>query len=239
MNNHTLNRAVMQPRSAADVCDRMAIPYCCEGRKTLIEASSALSLSVDEAMRALSDPEAKNGTVASHAPDTTLEFLVLRVLQAQHDKVKQILPALERLAANAVEHNRVRHPEVAVIEELLQRLSSDLTTHLTDEERNVFPSLLELELTYLGEKPVSGKPTQVRELLHDMSQQHDTSGLTLHRISAESHGFCPPAGADSSCRGFYEELQNFYTDLHQDLHVENDILFPQAARMEAEIFRAP
>ena len=87
---------------------------------------------------------------------------------------------------------RARHPELAVIEELLQKLSLELTTHLAEEEVTLFPALLELELAYLGESPILGYPKRVRNILKSMSQQHDTSSVTLRQIRAASHSFCPP-----------------------------------------------
>ena len=141
------------------------------------------------------------------------------------------------MAATVADRYRARHPELTVIDELLQKLSFELTTHLAEEEGTLFPALLELELAYLGESPILGYPKRVRNILKSMSQQHDTSSVTLRQIRAASHSFCPPSRAAAPYREFYDRLQKFFKELHRDFHMENNILFPQAAQMEAEIFR--
>lgn len=234
--NLTVSRIAMEQPSAAKVFDRVGIAYCCDGWKTLNDACSELAISADDLIRALDQAAAEEGRSESHPSNKTVEFLILRVLRAQHEKVKQALPPLEQLATTAAEHNRGKYPEVVVIGELLKSLSSDLTAHLAEEERNLFPALLQLELAYLGENPVSGYPKKVHEIVRSMSEQHGTVGNTLRRMSVESSGFHLPAHADVSCREFYDALRKFYSDLQQDFHVENNILFPQASQLEAAIF---
>jgi regulator of cell morphogenesis and NO signaling len=234
--NQSIAQITIDVPSAAVVFDRMGIAYCCEGWKSLKSACSELGLPVDDVIRTI-ERESKPDKNGSRASAKTFEFLILRVLEAQHEELRRALPPLEALAATAVERNRAKHPELLVIEELLQSLSSDLAMHLAEEERNLFPYLLQLELAYLGENPISGYPRRVRDILRSMSQQHDTSVDTLRRIYAESHGFCSPVRADASFHAFYDGLQKFFGDMHRDLHLENNILFPQAAQMEADVFR--
>src|ERR1017187_2263336 len=162
---------------------------------------------------------------------------ILRALRNQHERVKEKLPLLQGTAATVADRYRTRYPELPAIDELIQALSLKLTAHLTEEEDTLFPALLQLELAYLGESPIAGYPKRVRKILTSMSLQHDTSGLMLHQIWAESHGLNPPEDADSQCREFYGDLRKFFGELHRDFHMENNILFPQAAQMEAEIFR--
>ena len=235
--SETVNQIVMNHLSAAEVFDHVGIAYCCEGWKTLERACSEIGVSVEDVIRALDRPAPRDKKSESPASTQTLEFLILRVLQAQHEELRRALPPLETLAATAIERNRAKHPELVLIEELLRSLSSDLTAHLAEEERNLFPALLQLELAYLGENPAPGYPMQVRDIVGSMSQQHDISGGTLRRITAASNGFCAPERTDDSFHAFYDGLQKFFSDLHHDFYVENNILFPQAAQMEAAIFR--
>ncbi len=237
--NLTVSRIAIEQPSAAKVFDRVGIAYCCEGWKTLDDACSDLAVSADDVMRALDQAAAEDRKSGSHASSKTVEFLILRVLRAQHEKVKQALPPLEQLAADAAKHNRAKHPEVVAVEELLKSLSSDLTSHLAEEERNLFPALLQLELAYIGENPTSDYPKQVHEIVRSMSEQHFAVGCTLRRMSIESGGFSFPAHADVSCREFYDALRKFDSDLRQGFHLENNILFPQAAQLEAAIFNGP
>jgi regulator of cell morphogenesis and NO signaling len=233
----TIRQIAIDQPSAIDVFDRMGIEYCCKGWKTLQDACSEIAIPVKDVIRALDQAAAGDRVGNLRFENKTFEFLILRVLRNQHGRVKEELPVLQEIAATVADRYRARHPELAAIDELLQKLFLELTTHQAEEEGTLFPALLELELAYLGESPILGYPKRVRDILKSMSQQHDTSSVTLRQIRTASHSFCPPSRAAAPYREFYDRLQKFFRELHRDFHMENNILFPQAAQMEAEIFR--
>jgi regulator of cell morphogenesis and NO signaling len=235
--SQTVRQIAIDQPSAIDVFDRMGIEYCCKGSQTLQDACSEIAISVKDVVRALDHAAAGKQVGNSRFENKTLEFLIMRALRNQHGRVREELPVLQAMAASVADRYRARHPELTVIGELLQKLSFELTTHLAEEDGTLFPALLELELAYLGESPILGYPKRVRNILKSMSQQHDTSSVTLRQIRAASHNFCPPERVGAPYREFYEHLQEFFRELHRDFHMENNILFPQAAQMEAEIFR--
>jgi regulator of cell morphogenesis and NO signaling len=45
--------------------------------------------------------------------------------------------------------------------------------------------------------------------------------------------FIPPVGACPTYCAFYAGLQEFEQNLHQHIHLENNILFPRAIEMES------
>src|SRR5665213_2199738 len=233
----TIRQIAIDQPSAVDVFDLMAIEYCCKGWKTLKDACSEIAISVKDLVRALDQAAAGDRVGNLRFENKTFEFLILRVLRNQHGRIKEELTVLQGIAATVADRYRARYQELAAIHELLQKLSLELTTHLAEEEDTLFPALLELELAYLGESPILGYPKRVRDILKSMSQQHDTSSVTLRQIRAASQSFCPPSRAAAPYREFYDHLQKFFRELHRDFHMENNILFPQAAQMEAEIFR--
>jgi regulator of cell morphogenesis and NO signaling len=235
--SQTVRQIAIDQPSAIEVFDRMGIEYCCRGWKTLKDACSEIATSMEDVMRALDQAAAGDKARGPRFENKTFEFLILRALRNQHERVKEELPLLQGTAATVADRYRTRYPELPAIDELIQALSLKLTAHLAEEEDTLFPALLQLELAYLGESPIAGYPKRVRKILTSMSLQHDTSGLMLHQIWAESHGLNPPEDADSQCREFYGDLRKFFGELHRDFHMENNILFPQAAQMEAEIFR--
>jgi regulator of cell morphogenesis and NO signaling len=235
--NRTVAQITLDQPSAAEVFERVGIAYCCEGQKTLNYACLEIGLSAEYVVHALDDAAKRETMRDARNSSKTFEYLILRILRAHHERLRQGVSPLKMLASTAVERNRAKHPELVVIEELLQRLSSELTAHLAEEERNLFPALLQLELAYLGENPVPGYPKPVRDILMNMSRQHDAFCATLRCISAESNRRRSLEQADPSLTEFYGSLQRFSAEMHRDFHVENNVLFPQAAQMEAMIFR--
>jgi regulator of cell morphogenesis and NO signaling len=47
-----------------------------------------------------------------------------------------------------------------------------------------------------------------------------------------SGGFAVPADACPTYRALYQGLEDFERDLHQHIHLENNVLFPHALEME-------
>jgi regulator of cell morphogenesis and NO signaling len=66
-----------------------------------------------------------------------------------------------------------------------------------------------------------------------MIHEHDTAGNLLRDMRTRSHGFQPPAGACTSYKTLYSALGEFERDLHQHIHLENNILFPRAIELES------
>ncbi len=66
-----------------------------------------------------------------------------------------------------------------------------------------------------------------------MTQEHDAAGGLLVEIRQLSSGFTPPQDACPTFHAFYDGLKEFEQDLHQHIHLENNILFPRAIEMEA------
>jgi regulator of cell morphogenesis and NO signaling len=45
--------------------------------------------------------------------------------------------------------------------------------------------------------------------------------------------YTAPAGSCNSFNALYEALREFEMDLHQHVHLENNVLFPRAVEMES------
>ena len=65
-----------------------------------------------------------------------------------------------------------------------------------------------------------------------MMQEHDGAGDALRSLRELTHDYAVPEDACGSYRALYQALQEFEADLHQHIHLENNILFPRAVEME-------
>ena len=66
-----------------------------------------------------------------------------------------------------------------------------------------------------------------------MTQEHDDAGLLLQVIRIKTRNFTTPEGACPTYHAFYDGLREFEQDLHQHIHLENNVLFPRAIELEA------
>ena len=68
-----------------------------------------------------------------------------------------------------------------------------------------------------------------------MIQEHDTAGELLVEICTLSQEFTTPPDACPTYHAFYDGLREFEQDLHQHIHLENNILFPRAVTLDASV----
>jgi len=61
-----------------------------------------------------------------------------------------------------------------------------------------------------------------------MEHEHDHAGAQLNEIRILTNNYTPPQDACTTYRLSFAALQAFEIDLHQHVHLENNILFPKA-----------
>jgi regulator of cell morphogenesis and NO signaling len=65
-----------------------------------------------------------------------------------------------------------------------------------------------------------------------MMLEHADAGELMREMRALSKDFSAPADACISFQTLYRALAELEADLHQHIHLENNILFPKAVAME-------
>lgn len=68
-----------------------------------------------------------------------------------------------------------------------------------------------------------------------MEDEHETVGEIFKTIAELTHNYNPPEWACNTYRVLLAKLKEFEDDLHLHIHLENNILFPKATRLEARL----
>ena len=105
--------------------------------------------------------------------------------------------------------------------------------HMMKEERVLFPYIVRMEESVIQKEPVLPPPFgSVQNPVSMMEHEHDSAGEALRAMREASAGYTPPGDACISYQTLYKALADFEADLHQHIHLENNILFPRAIAME-------
>ena len=225
--------ALAQPTSIR-VFEQYGIDYCCGGRKPLTEACASRSLEVDAVIAALEAAAAGADEPVSDLAGKSLTGLSAHIVATHHEYVRRELPRLAALAQKVVNRHGETHPELPVIQATLTRLGAELTQHLEKEEIVLFPYIARLERAVAeGEARPQGCFGTVSNPIAMMTREHDAAGLLLEVIRTKSSNFTTPEGACPTYHAFYDGLREFEQDLHQHIHLENNLLFPRAVELEA------
>jgi len=225
--------ALEQPQSIR-VFESFGIDYCCGGRKPLDEACVASNLSVDEVLAAL---DSAAGTVVPLPVDWShalLWRLINHIVETHHSYVKRELPRLAILAQKVVNRHGDTQAHLPAIQKAVVQLDDELTHHLAKEENILFPYIAALETALdSGSAHPDACFGTVANPISMMTSEHEAAGALLAEIRNLSNRFTTPVGACPTYHAFYDGLREFEQDLHQHIHLENNILFPRAIELEA------
>jgi len=231
----TVREIALEQPASIRVFEQYGIDYCCGGRKPLAEACAANNIEVDAVLAALEAAAQGPATNAEDWSNASLEKLSGHIVATHHAYVKSELPRLAILAQKVVRRHGDTQAELPLIQTKLALLDEELTQHLAKEEVVLFPYVTKLERAIKdgGTKP-HGCFGTVANPIAMMTAEHDTAGLLMAEIRQLSHDFTTPIGACPTYHAFYDGLKEFEQDLHQHIHLENNILFPRAIHLEAE-----
>lgn len=228
----TIREFAVEVPQAVRVFEKLGIDYCCGGGKSLADACASSKLPVDEVLRRLEE----GVTIAAAGSDwnqASLSDLAGHIVAKHHGYVKQELPRLEQLLTKVAGKHAGNHPELHQLKPVFARLSEELTSHLMKEETVLFPYVQELERAAKESgrmrPPMFGS---VRNPIHMMEIEHDAAGQGLREMRELTNDYAAPADACFSFNTLYQGLTEFEADLHEHIHLENNILFPRAIAME-------
>jgi regulator of cell morphogenesis and NO signaling len=225
--------AIENPASVR-IFEKYGIDYCCGGRVPLAEACATKGLNVDDVIASL---EAATAPLAPGEKDwarESLATLATHIVDTHHAYVSREIPRLNELAAKVVSRHGDTLQELNVIQSKLAELGEELIAHQGKEEVVLFPYIGKLERYAAGSGTMPRNCFgSVSHPIEMMTKDHDIAGNLIAEIRKLSQDYTPPAGACPTFRAFYAGLHEFEQDLHQHIHLENNILFPRAIALEA------
>ena len=234
----TVRELALEVPNATRVFERLRIDYCCGGGRNIAEACQSVGVRLDELSRLLDE--------ASAVSDDTRDFsagplsdLIRHILDTHHVYTREESSRIRALLEKVCTKHGGNHPELQEVRALFLKLDADLQPHLFKEEQILFPYILRLEAAREagGRRPFAPFGT-VNNPVRMMMFEHDTAGDLLREIRAAANGFQAPDDACMSFRTLYQALEDFEKDLHQHIHLENNVLFPRAVELEAAAFAA-
>jgi regulator of cell morphogenesis and NO signaling len=225
--------ALEQPHSIR-VFERFGIDYCCGGRMPLAEACTAKKIVLDDVVAALESAASSAAPLPVDWSQASLGSLIDHIVATHHAYVKSELPRLAALAQKVVSKHGDTQAHLPAMQSLLVLLDDELIHHLGKEEHVLFPYIAKLEasLTSGGAQPEACFGT-ISNPIAMMTSEHDAAGVLLAKIRLLSGDFATPVDACPTYLAYYAGLKEFEQDLHQHIHLENNILFPRAIAMEA------
>lgn len=219
------------------VFEKLGIDYCCGGGSSLSEACTEQGIEFVQLVELLNSEESRS-TVARGAdldfPSMSLAALSDHIVREHHvftrDENERITALLQKVCSVHGDN----HAELFEIQKIFGIMRLELENHMLKEERMLFPYISLMESSISFGQPVPAAPFgSTRNPIRVMLSEHDAAAEQLREMRRLSGEFTPPADACTTYRTLYEAMKGLEKDLHEHIHLENNLLFPRAIEMES------
>ncbi len=205
------------------VLQRHGIDFCCGGARPLDAACTARGLRAETLLQEVDAVEAEARPDARRWDQAPIPELVAHILARHHRPLDTELDRLDFLVGKVTTVHHDKDPAMMDgIRQAWQDLLDDLLPHMKMEEDLLFPRIL--AGVRAGPDPGLGSPIEV------MEEEHKAVGRTLATLRALTKDYVVPDEACGSWRALWQGLEALEADLHQHIHLENNVLFQRVLR---------
>ena len=230
----SIGELVAKDLRKAEVFKKFNIDFCCGGKKTLSQVCNDKQINIKDIESEFEKLDSTSESVSQNYNEWSLDFLVDFIINTHHKYVKNSLPILLEYTAKVAKVHGKEHLEVVAIYDLFKEASDELNLHIMKEETILFPYIKQLvnEKNSVNEGCSFGT---VKNPIRMMEHEHDVVGNIFKTIRELSNDYTPPEDACTTYKLSYKKLEEFENDLHQHIHLENNILFPKSIKLESEL----
>jgi regulator of cell morphogenesis and NO signaling len=230
---------VVQNPETRPILERMGIDYCCGGKLTLREAAENLGMAAEDVIRDLSKA-IENSTDRQQYRNWSSESvteLANYIEKTHHSFMKEQFPRLERLLEKTLSAHKEKHSQMLTeLKETCAALKSEIELHLAKEEQILFPFIRQIDSFQQNQ---TDRPElhcgSIENPIGQMEYEHKNAGTALDKMRRITSDYKLPDDACNTFRSLYDGLKALEADLHEHIHLENNILFPRAIELEKSI----
>ena len=239
----TVRELALELPQATRVFERLGIDYCCHVERLLEEACALARVEVEEVERYLAEADIKSEERPAQAGQDDASWqraplfgLIAHIIQKHHYFVRRELRRIEPLLARVIASHGEGHPELLEVQRQFRALGDELVQHMMKEEQILFPYVTQLEESESRRQSMPApRFGTVENPVRMMMHEHESAGAALRTMREKTGNYRLPAGACAGYETLFSALQDFEHDLHQHIHLENNILFPRALELEEKM----
>lgn len=223
----TVGEIVAKDTRATAIFEQYQIDFCCNGHKTLQEAcaDTTTARSIETALKSLLDTPTPSAVDYRAWP---IDLLADFIEKKYHRETTQQIDSINIQLDKICRVHGAAHPELFEIKDLFEESAGELTMHMKREELVLFPFIR--KMVQNGKPPVAAFGT-VDNPIRALTHEHEAEGERVRRIAKLTNDYTPPADGCQTYRLAFHLLKEFETTLHFHIHLENNLLFPQALTM--------
>ncbi|MCC9064936.1 iron-sulfur cluster repair di-iron protein [Flavobacterium piscisymbiosum] len=231
----TIGEYVAKDFRTAALFSKYGIDFCCNGNRSIEEACQKKAVTADVLLQEIE-------TVLSSKSDSGIDYnawpidLLADYIEKKHHRyVSEKTPILLQFLDKLSRVHGAKHPELLLINELFKGCAGELAQHMKKEELILFPFIKKMIHATLSDELIELPHFEtIQNPIAMMMHEHDAEGVRFRKIAELTNNYTPPADGCNTYKVTFAMLEEFEQDLHKHIHLENNILFPKAAKLEKD-----
>lgn len=232
--NKKIQEYVAEDYRTADVFNKYGIDFCCRGHRTLHEVCENENIDPKALLEDLGAIKESSTGQNIDYKSWPLDLLIDYIEKKHHRYVTEKTPVIRFYLDKICKVHGQHHPELFEIQKLFIDSTNDLLAHQKEEESMLFPYIKQMmeaqESGTLPQKPNGFE--SVESPIEKLMAEHDNEGVRHREIAKLSNNYTMPADGCNTYKVTFELLKEFQDDLHLHIHLENNILFLEAKKLE-------
>jgi regulator of cell morphogenesis and NO signaling len=221
--------------AAVRVYEKFGIDYCSGGKRPLGDVCRDKGYEREQIERELAAAQTAGDEPERDWNAAPLIDLIGHIVGTHHEYLRRELPAVQaRLDKVYRVYNERYGPTLLGLPEVFAGLREELEMHVRKEETVLFPAVAACEAAANAGLPL---PQTLFGTLANpirmMEAEHESAGQALSRIREITREYELPEYACVTYRALMSGLEEMERDLHLHIHLENNILFPRAHKLES------
>ena len=233
----SLAQIVNANHKTAFVFEKYNLDFCCKGKRSLQQACAENNAPVEQIIAELNNV-AISVDIGTDFNKMSFSQLTDYIVLTHHAYVKQKMPSILDYLQKVTSKHGQRHPEMFKVLEIFSVVQEEMKLHMEKEELVLFPRIKALEETTIENSLRNKELSYLQSPLALLEEEHDHAGSLMDEIRWLTTNYTPPADACTTYQLSFASLQDFEFNLHQHVHLENNILFPKALNLFKEMHEA-
>jgi regulator of cell morphogenesis and NO signaling len=221
---HTIAEVVNQNFKTATLFQQYGLDFCCGGKKSIAKACGEKGVALPELMQKLELLMQQPAPHELNFEQLSLSDLIDHIVKKHHQYLHANLQAVSAYTQKVARVHGENHPDLIEVAYLFDLVKKDLEPHLIQEEQVLFPAIKALEQ---GLNP----QVDLKAIIGALEAEHQFAGESFATIRRLTNQYQPPLAACNTWRVSFAELQEFEADLHEHVHLENNLLYPKAIKL--------
>ena len=226
----TLSSIVLAHHQVIPVLEKYDLDFCCRGNKTLSEACVDKNINLATVAGEMRDTTTSAKMVMPFT-EMTADQLISHILVHHHFYVKQTILVIMNMLEKITSKHGPRYPHMYEVYQRFTAVKQDLEPHMQKEEQILFPRIKEIATIPIWKERPDLISSHIVGSIAVMQTEHDIAGQLMYEIRRLTSNYTAPDDACTTHMVCLETLKAFEADLHQHVHLENNILFPMAMNM--------